>query len=201
MSAKMLFWIIFLLLTALVIFCDIKYGMLKDISKASPAPFSWSRVQLALWSIIILASFGAILIHSGAAPELNESTLILLGISGATTAAARAIDVSDINNPLVTSLSQDQPGVSFFLDILSDKSGISIHRFQTVAFNFVFGAWFITYVLGHIGASPINDIMPVVADNNLVLLGLSSATYAAVKTTENQTNQPSTTTPDEEAVG
>lgn len=201
MSAKIIFWVVFLVLTGLIIFCDRKYGMLKDISKVSPAPYSWARVQLALWTVIILTSFITIFIHAGIAPEFSMSTIILLGISGATTAAARVIDMSDINNPLATSLIQDQPGKSFFLDILSDQNGVSIHRFQTVVFNFVFGAWFMIYVLSHIDSSTINNVIPEVASNNLLLLGLSSATYVAVKTTENRINPTSTTTSDEEAVG
>jgi hypothetical protein len=35
--------------------------------------------------------------------------------------------------------------------------------------------------------------MPPISDNNLILLGLSSATYAALKMTENKTTKPSET--------
>jgi len=176
--------------------------MLRDISKAKPKPYSWSRVQLAWWTIIVLSSFTAILIGHQQAPNLSQSTVGLLGISAATIAAGNVIDVSDINNPSISPLIQDEPGIIFFLDILSDPSGVSIYRFQTVIFNFVFGVWFINSVLGHISSSAINDVMPEIGNNNLILLGLSSATYAALKTTENKTMKKSLSTiPDVGPVG
>ena len=187
MRPQIYFWIIVLSLAFIVIICDRKFDMLRDISKAKPKPYSWSRVQLAWWMIIVLSCFTAILVFHQQAPDLNQSTLVLLGISSATLAAGNIIDVSDIKNPSVPVRSQDEPGTNFFLDILSDQSGVSIHRFQTVIFNFVFGVWFINSVLSHISTSPINDVMPEIGNNNLILLGLSSATYAALKTTENKT--------------
>lgn len=174
--------------------------MLKDISTAKVKPYSWSKVQLAWWTIIILASFIAIIIQTHSAPDLNSSTLILLGISAATTATSTAIDVSEINDPSIVSRSQDNESSNLVLDILSDKSGISISRFQTVVFNFVFSIWFIVYVLNHLGNTSADDIMPVISDNNLILLGLGSATYAALKTTENKTkSNVAATTPGADA--
>jgi hypothetical protein len=193
------FWIIFAVLSLIIIICDRKYYMLRDMSTAAHPPYSWSRVQLAWWTVIILSSFIAIFWAVKDVPSLDPSTLILLGISATTTATARAIDVADQANPLVWR-HQDLNGSNFFLDIISDQNGPSIHRFQAIVFNFVFGVWFITKVLGKIGTCPdddfacINAIIPVVSDNNLLLLGLSSATYAAVKTLENRST-PATTNP------
>lgn len=180
--------------------------MLRDISNA-PAhqPYSWSRVQLAWWTIIVLSSFISILIVQGVAPTLDSSTVILLGISAATTATAKMIDVSDADklNPI---RHQNDFGKNFFLDILSDEKGVSVTRFQTFVFNTVFGIWFIHAVLNNIHvcdctlykADPdimnacvnnsLNYIMPPISNNNLVLLGLSSGTYAALKLTENKTD-------------
>ncbi|MGK4568351.1 hypothetical protein [Flavobacterium sp. 3HN19-14] len=66
---------------------------------------------------------------------------------------------------------------------------MSVHRFQTVVFNFAFGVWFISQItknLANVPTGGINDIMPDIQQNNLILLGLSSATYAVLKTTENK---------------
>lgn len=182
------FWIVFLALSALVWVFDKKYYMLRDNSTALPRPFSFSRVQLAWWTVIVIASFVSIIIARGASPTFDVSTLYLLGISSATTVGATLIDINDENNPNLTGLSQDIHGDNFFLDILSDKNGINVHRFQTVAFNIIFGIWFITYVNNHIGDSKTNidAIMPVISPNNLILLGVSSGLYAALKTTENK---------------
>jgi hypothetical protein len=202
------FWGIFILLLAAVIICDRKFQMLRDISKASVVPYSWSRVQLAWWTIIILSAFTTILLRSGVAPNLHSSTLTLLGISVATTAAARVIDLGDQQNAHVFR-HQNLKSTNFFLDILSDHNGISIQRFQAVLFNAVFGIWFIATVLGNINdpnfclstfsksdpnlaqclLHPADFYMPVISENNLVLLGLSSATYAALKITENKSTE------------
>lgn len=166
--------------------------MLRDISKApGHQPYSWARVQLAWWTIIVLSSFIAILWQKGIAPTLNSSTVILLGISAATTATARVIDLSDEEK--LTLRHQDDFGKNFFLDILSDQNGVSVHRFQTIVFNAVFGVWFITEVLKNLKSCSlpacIDSIMPLILDNNLILLGLSSATYAALKMTENKSGE------------
>ncbi len=205
------FWIPFVLLAALVIFFDRRYGTLRDLSHANPQPYSWSRVQLAWWTVIILSSFIAIVWRDmqtdppANTPTLHYSTLVLLGISAATTAVARMIDVGDMTNQAAIR-HQELPGENFLTDVLSDQSGVSIHRLQAVIFNAVFGVWFIATVLynlvtGHDPCSlypagsqlaqnckqiPLDYIMPVISDNNLILLGLSSATYAALKTTENK---------------
>jgi hypothetical protein len=90
-------------------------------------------------------------------------------------------------------LSRNKAGQNFILDILSDSTGISVHRLQAVVFNFVFGLWFLYEVFIHIkGIGPsstqdaVNLVMPRFETYNLVLLGLSAGTYAALKTTENK---------------
>jgi len=185
MSFTAIFWIDLLVLMAAIIYCDRKFYLLRDVTQAYK-PYSWSRVQLAWWTAIILSSFTAILLKTGEIPTFNASTLILLGISAATTATARLIDLNE-KTPAVVNRENTQS--HFILDILSDEYNINMHRFQTVVFNLIFGIYFIRYVVTHFDPVKINDIMPLIADNNLILLGLSSATYAALKTTENKTKE------------
>jgi uncharacterized protein with PQ loop repeat len=183
----------FLVLGALVFciaWCDKKYDMLRDTSTANQRPYSFARVQLAWWTVIVLASFISILISRNEAPTFHLSTTVLLGMSAATTATARMIDLSDQGNPAVF-MHQEIRTPNFFLDILSDHNGASIHRFQAILFNFAFGLWFIYQVLHNLPEAKINDIMPPIEQNNLILLGLSSATYAALKTTENKSSKNS----------
>jgi hypothetical protein len=210
------FWLPFVLLWIIMIYLDRRSGMLRDSSTANPRPYSWSRVQLAWWSVIVLSSLIAIIWKDmqvappANIPTLHYSTLVLLGISAATTTVARIIDVNDKtdNNPALRH--QDLPASNFFVDIISDQNGISIHRLQALIFNLVFGVWFIGTVLYDLvpgndpcslyipgsqlanacKADPLDFIMPVITDNNLILLGLSSATYAAMKTTENRSQMP-----------
>ena len=199
------FWALFAILTAGVVFLDRKFNMLRDLSKASPRPYSFSRVQLAWWSVIIITAFTSIMLQTGHAPNLHSSTLVLLGISAGTTAVARVIDLADQQNPLVFR-HQDIKTSNFFLDLLSDQNGVSIQRFQALIFNVVFGIWFIASVLGNLGdpnyclgdfvkgdpnlaqclLHSTDFLIPIISNNNLILLGLSSATYAALKITENK---------------
>ncbi|KAA5532149.1 hypothetical protein F0919_15220 [Taibaiella lutea] len=95
--------------------------------------------------------------------------------------------------PATPPLSKNKPSQGFWLDILSDNNGISIHRLQALVFNLLFGTWFIYQSILHlkgVGASTpletLSSIMPVISKNNLILLGLSAGTYVALKTTENK---------------
>ena len=182
-------WVSFAVLFILVGILDRNYNMLKDASTAVKRPYSFSRVQLAWWSVIILASFIAVLSISKKIPELDDSTWILLGISGVTTAAAGMIDVSDRTNQslIQNHLSQNQPSQGFILDILSDANGVSVHRFQSVVFNISVGVWFVWTVNSNLGGQPMPDpIIPHLTNGVLALLGVSSGTYAVLKTTENK---------------
>lgn len=192
MDALFVFWITLIGLLVLIVYLDEKRGMLRDISIALRKPYSFGRVQLAWWTMIVIASFVAVLSIGKGTPKLDPSTLVLLGISSVTTAAARVIDVSDESNRAIRR-SQDEGGDWFFPDILSDAAGVSIHRLQSVLFNSVIGIWFVTavtYNLAH-PTGNIDNIMPVLKDGDLILLGLSSGTYAALKTMENKSNRSS----------
>jgi len=166
---------------------------------------------LLWWTFIVLAVFISIIMASGQIPTFNPSTLKLLGIGVLTTAAARIIDISDDEKfktdvaaaatqalqgnaaPIPTTLSRDQKSQGFWLDILSDKSGVSIHRLQAFIFNLVFGGWFIYKSIVSITAAStktlatnIDKIIPDIKDNNLILLGISAGTYVALKIGENK---------------
>ena len=184
----LVFWGTFLILSAIVYFFDRRYFMLRDTSTALVRPYSFARVQLIWWTVIILSSFISIFILRGDAPSFNTSTLYLLGISSATTISAALIDISDQTNPKLAGLAQNIRGDNFFLDMLSDKNGVDVHRFQTLVFNLVFGIWFIITVTRqlNLSTSAINDIIPDISSNNLILLGVSSGVYTALKSTENK---------------
>jgi hypothetical protein len=166
--------------------------MLRDSSKMDPKPFSYSRVQLVWWTIIVLSSFISIIVVTNEIPTLLDSTLILLGISAATTASARMIDNSDQAKQKTERHQDTVMRENLFLDILSDENGVSIHRFQSVAFNLTIGIWFICTVIKKLNTGGIgpDGIIPDIANNNLILIGLSSATYAALKSTENKNSPP-----------
>ncbi len=208
-TSTVILLLVLIVLFAVVWICDRKYSLLRDVSTASIKPYSFSRVQLAWWTCIVLAAFITIIFTKHQIPTLDSSTLVLLGIGVGTTAVATMIDVSDQSNPALK-LSQNDKGVNFFLDILSDKNGVSISRLQVVIFNIVFGLWFVITVCHNLRmvdpyvytdlakcvdcatdhSSVYNLIIPKICDNNLILLGLSSGTYVALKATENKQRLP-----------
>ncbi|MCX6248535.1 MAG: hypothetical protein NTW10_12490 [Bacteroidetes bacterium] len=193
MDARIIFWIVFAALALLVLFLNAKYFLLHDDSVMDKKkPYSFARAQLTWWTVIVLSSFISVFFVRGELLTFNSSALILLGISVATTISARLTDLSDKSRLSEEQIVQNKPGKNFFLDILSDSNGVSITRLQTVIFNLVIGLWFIHQMLINLVASPsldLNSILPVIEPNNLILIGLSSGTYAALKTQENKNNE------------
>lgn len=125
--------------------------------------------------------------------DINEQTLYLLGISATTTLTARTIDVMDATNPDIprASLIQNTPGKTLIYDILTDKGGIGINRFQAVLFNLILGVWYVHGVLVNLGTiQDANKILPVISPGALWLMGISSTVYAGLKVTENKQPDP-----------
>ncbi|WP_343693896.1 hypothetical protein [Chitinophaga sp.] len=206
MNAQVIYLLVFILGVVMAIWMQKRFCILCDASNIDPKPFSYARLQLLWWTFIILVSFISILAATGKMPTFDTSTLLLLGIGALTTASARIVDVADDTkyNEAVTEASEGKEAVppknskdmkseGFWLDILSDKTGISIPRFQAVVFNLFFGIWFIWRTVinlqqaGYNSTDDIIDkIMPIIPMNNLILLGISAGTYVALKSSENK---------------
>jgi len=186
MNPTLIFWIVFSLVSAAVIYCDQKFGMLRDISIATPKPYSFARVQLAWWTTIVFSSIISVLFLHKGMPLIYNSTLYLLGISTGTTVLARAIDVADIGNNRALRHQDSASGVNFFIDILSDENGIGIHRFFAVLFNLLFGGWFIYNVIYNLSMQSVNNVIPDLEPNFLVLLSIGSVAYTGGKSAENK---------------
>ena len=140
------------------------------------------------WTVIVLACMITIMTLGRGIPTLDSSTLILLGISSGTIAAARVIDISN-NSKSEKSTGQNDGSFNLILDLLSDTQGVSIPRFQALAFNVVFGLYIVISVIHNMGDTniDISKIIPVIGDNNLILLGISSGVYTTLKVAENKT--------------
>ncbi len=184
-----------LVIVACIVLMGLKTNMLKDDSTAKIKPFSFARVQLAWWTTIIMCSFVYIIMSKTGWTEafagdpamicniVSQSALVLLGIGASTTAAGRIID----NSQSASSRHQNDESEGLMLDILSDANGVSIHRFQSVVFNIIFGIMFIVKVYNNVHSSNVCISMPDFNSMDLGLLGLSSAAYAALKIGENTT--------------
>jgi hypothetical protein len=186
------FLITFIALLLIILFLDLKYNLLRDDSTApQKKPYSFARVQLAWWSLIVLSAFVAVIIETKSIPDLYQSTLVLLGISGGTVAAARIVDVSDqrkLAEGKIAEVHQNLESKGFLIDILSDQNGVSIHRLQTVFFNIAIGSWFLFQTGKNLNngcdTAPCH-LIPDITENNLILLGLSVGMYTVLKSAEN----------------
>jgi hypothetical protein len=180
--------IIVILVISLIIL-DKKTTILRDDSSALKKPYSFSRVQLAWWTVIITGSYVyELLMHWNCLSDtstcqiVSDSSLVLLGISASTTAAGKLIDSSQQDK----TRHQDLNSEGFFIDLLSDENGVSIHRLQCVAFHILFGIIFLVKVYYN-SQTP---LLPNFEQHEWALLGISSGTYAALKTNENNSTQP-----------
>lgn len=201
-----LFFVFFLLLILYyksIVKDDI--SMLGSNPATVSASYSFSKSQLAYWTFIVLASFIYIFALTEDISSINATALILLGISATTGTISHTINkkeerqarATDAANPApapapaavpapaaqpataVTSLREFRTtSGNFFEDILSDSSGVNIHRVQALVFNLVFGIAFVKTVI-------VDYSMPEFSELQLGLLGLSNGTYAFVKNSEN----------------
>lgn len=165
----------------LIVFIAIYLGVKTEILKApgshNDGPYSFSRVQLMWWTVIVGACFIILFGKTGEYDVINQSTLILLSIGLVTTAGGSVIDVNQMQT--TPCRHQDMECKGFFNDILSDENGISMHRFQAVMFNVLFG---ITFVVTFWAQSQ----FPEFNNSELTLMGVSSGAYLALKTNENK---------------
>jgi hypothetical protein len=151
------------------------------------APFSLSRTQIAIWITFIASIYiHAIFWRQCTDISINTTALIMMGISAGTLATGTLLDISEIEAGIVRTQNEPSSG-NFFIDILSDSSGISIHRFQNVVWTVVA---IIIYIYRYNNANG-PGCLPELDYTLVALTGISSATYLTLK---NKENLPSTTT-------
>lgn len=159
---------------------------LRDMStQQGEKPYSFSRVQLWWWTLIVLGCYLGAYAITGKSWELNETCLILLGISTVTTAGARMVDNQQENNPNIERHQNCNASEGFLTDILSDENGLSVHRFQALIFNVAYGLTFVVGVFTDITRPDKVYGFPTYDSMVLSLLGISSGAYIVMKMNEN----------------
>lgn len=173
--------VLVVLLWAAAIYLSLKTDILKDFSTGTTKPYSFSRTQLMWWTLIIASCYILAFAHYENLPAINSTTLALLGIGLGTTTFARVVDNTQVNQATAngTNRHQNETSQGFFTDLLSDETGISIHRFQAFVFNVIFGVTFF------IDFFNMKYILPTYDSQQLLLLGISSGAYVAIKMNEN----------------
>jgi len=174
------------------------------VSPTLPArrPFSLARTQMAWWFVIILGSYWFLGTVTGDFESgFNSTALVLMGISGVTLAGSAVIDQKPpspatpvLGKPTAFGVASPQyklrkpaplgaapagaipvaQSQSWWLDILSDADGISIHRFQMLVWTVTLGIVFVLKVYGSLSMPEFNQAL-------LALTGISAGTYLGVK--------------------
>ena len=167
-AARLASFLTFLVLTAgLLIVLVRRTSLIRRSGSGRSGPYSLARLQMAFWSYLILASFVFLWLMTSEVDTINGTALMLLGINGGAGIAAWMIDSS--RSPT----SRQSRGL--FIDVLSDDdSGITVHRFQALAWTFVLGIIFTVTLYRTL-------FMPEFSPMLLGLLGMSQATYVGMK--------------------
>jgi len=153
-------------------------------------PYSLSLFQMSFWFFLVIASYVFMWMITDELDTITDSVLALIGIGAATALGAALIDKNK------TAPAPDEPGGTsrgFLNDVMSDPTGVSLHRFQMFVWTLVLGVIFL-------GSVYKNLEMPQFSATLLGLMGVSSGTYLGFKVPEKQGSDtpPGATTPEPE---
>lgn len=169
----------------------------------SDLPSSLARCQFLFWLLIIFLSILHIWGITDTLTTPTGTVLLLLGISGGTFYIGRLLDTTPSRNPAPPApvavpainaanevpvqtpaqkcvkefLENDSKSKGLLLDILTDGNSISLHRLQLVIFTIFLGIYFLWQVVYGLA-------LPEFSTTMLLLMGISSGTYASLKTLE-----------------
>jgi len=136
-------------------------------------PFSLALFQMAFWFFLVIASYVFIWLINDELDTITDSVLGLVGIGAATAIGSALIDQNKASMDAATGMSR-----GFVRDVMSDNTGISLHRFQMFVWTLVLGVIFIASVYRSLA-------MPEFSATLLGLMGISSGTYLGFKVPEN----------------
>lgn len=147
-------------------------------------PYSFSRFQLWLWTLVICPTFALYWGFTlGNTPYINTTSLILLSIPAGVTVTAAVIANSHETIAKQNSLTKSGEKVallkhqkyttSFWTDLITDDGGqLSVGRLQQLIFTFIFIVIYLTTFFGNNMTS-----YPEFANETFMLMGISSGTY------------------------
>ncbi len=153
---------------------------LKSNPGVKKAPYSLTKVQFGVWTVVISSSYLYLSLLKGdcANVPINKTAIVLMGIYSGLAAATAILDKREMNDNRPRH--QNTPSVGFFNDILSDDNGISLHRFQNLVWTIIA----IVVYLNKLSLITQGCILPELSDTLLALTGISTATYLVMKSKE-----------------
>lgn len=169
-------------------------------------PYSLAQVQMAWWFALVFAAFIFLYLLTSDFNTLTAQALTLMGIGTGTALGASMIEktktdgaqktfqdlltrIAQLNaagaqEAVVAPLRQQRDVLArqlashdFITDILTDVDGISLHRFQLMAWTVVIGVIFCLSVYGNLA-------LPDFDQTILGVLGISAGTYLGFKVPE-----------------
>jgi hypothetical protein len=150
-------------------------GLLRDTTAGAirEAPFSLARIQFAWWFFLAFGGFLFIWLVTGQfGGVMTTAVLTLMGISGVSGLAARAIDAAP--PPAGQPVPPPRTSKGFLKDILSDGDSIGLHRVQMAAWTVILGAIFLWTVVWSL-------TFPTFDPNLLLLAGIVNGLYLGFK--------------------
>ncbi len=155
------------------------------VPSVSDRPYSFARVQLFWWTMIILSLYIYFFAFTGILVPFNMTSVILLGAGVLVYSGGKIIDKRQ--QIALGGKTPEFKTEGLLNDLMSDETGISIHRFQTIIFNLVFGIEYI--ILFFKNVTNCNYPFPDFDAWQFALLGISAAAYLGNKTSENAPNK------------
>lgn len=143
-------------------------------------PFSLSKVQLGIWTIVISCSYLYLTLFKNGCSEIamNKTAIVLMGIFSGAAITSKVMDKYPPSGNSTPHLSRQSQG--FFIDILSDNKGINIHRFQHLLWTLIA----IVIYLYRLSQIANGCVLPELGDTLLALTGISSASYVIMRSGE-----------------
>ncbi len=188
-----IFVVIFVLALAIFIYLCRTTSLVRSGTHPIPnkRPYSLSLFQMSFWFFLVIAAYVFMWMITDELDTITSSVLALIGIGAATALGATLIDQSK------PAPAPDEPGGEsrgFLNDVMSDPTGVSLHRFQMFVWTLVLGVIFC-------GSVYKNLEMPDFSATLLGLMGISSGTYLGFKVPEKKGSdtQAGATTPQPEA--
>lgn len=152
-----------------------KFSLLRDDSGCDDTTkfnrFSLSRVQVFVWTFVIFGLFAYLWSVTDFLPTITAAHLVLLGIAAGQRLLAQIIDAN--NPPKKLTMLGDIPtrcSVSFFTDLISDNTGLSITRLQYLITTVIF---LIVFIVDAIEKLQLIDF----SIEQLALMGTSAGLY------------------------
>lgn len=142
-------------------------------TNSDTSPYSFSRFQLWLWTLIISPAF---VLNWGfvnlSLPQINGTALILLGISAGTLFSANIVTATQKSSKNSPSLKFNLTSKGFWIDILMDDYGqFSVGRLQNLLFTIVYVVVYVSTFFNN------GKVYPEFDSYAYLLMGISSGGY------------------------